>query len=221
MNFQVKAKSIFQDTAQPSSLQKANKLTLAEIEKIPKNPRNMIPLYENIEQKYIFIKEELTKEKYDKQQLMNEIELLSENMKNFKKKYNSINESYNNFEDIKESLSNFIKLFFIVLFIIIVVVLILIGIGSFFVIKSQRKYYKLQEEVSFRNIPKVTEKDEKIEVNIQNHNLKNDNRFKPEKSNEDLGNDSNEINGRNEIKRVALKSVDNSSKDKFSEKTKK
>ena len=43
---------IFQDTAQPSSLQKANKLTLAEIEKIPKNPRNMIPLYENIEQKY-------------------------------------------------------------------------------------------------------------------------------------------------------------------------
>ena len=43
---------IFQDTAQPSSLQKANKLTLAEIEKIPKNPRNMIPLCENIEQKY-------------------------------------------------------------------------------------------------------------------------------------------------------------------------
>ena len=43
---------IFQDTAQPSSLQKANKLTLAEIEKIPKNPRNMIPLSENIEQKY-------------------------------------------------------------------------------------------------------------------------------------------------------------------------
>ena len=43
---------IFQDTAQPSSLHKANKLTLSEIEKIPKNPRNMIPLYENIEQKY-------------------------------------------------------------------------------------------------------------------------------------------------------------------------
>ena len=43
---------IFQDTAQPSSLHKANKLTLSEIEKIPKNPRNMIPLHENIEQKY-------------------------------------------------------------------------------------------------------------------------------------------------------------------------
>ena len=175
-------------------------------------------LYENIEQKYIFIKEELTKEKYDKQQLMNEIELLSENMKNFKKKYNSINESYNNFEDIKESLSNFIKLFFIVLFIIIVVVLILIGIGSFFVIKSQRKYYKLQEEISFRNIAKATEKDEKIGINIKNHNFKNDNRFKPEKSNEDLEIDSNEINGGNDIKKVVLKSTDNSSNDKFSEK---
>ena len=189
--------------------------------------RQLNRLYENIEKKYIFIKQELTKEKYDNQQLMNEIELLSENMKNFKKKYYSINESYNNFEDIKESLSNFIKLFFIVLFIIIVVVLTIIGIGSFFVIKSQRKYYKLQEEVSFRNIAKATEKHEKIDVNIKNHNLKNDyrfkqnyNRFKPEKSTEDLENDSNEINARDNIKRVVLKSIDNSSNDKFSEKNK-
>ena len=43
---------IFQNTEQPSSLHKANKLNLTELEKIPKTPRKMIPLYENIEQKY-------------------------------------------------------------------------------------------------------------------------------------------------------------------------
>lgn len=43
---------IFQNTEQPSSLHKANKLNLTELEKIPKAPRKMIPLYENIEQKY-------------------------------------------------------------------------------------------------------------------------------------------------------------------------
>ena len=43
---------IFQNTEQPSSLHKANKLNLTELEKIPITPRKMIPLYENIEQKY-------------------------------------------------------------------------------------------------------------------------------------------------------------------------
>jgi serine palmitoyltransferase len=43
---------IFQNTEQPSSLHKAKKLNLAELESIPKAPREMIPLYENIEQKY-------------------------------------------------------------------------------------------------------------------------------------------------------------------------
>ena len=43
---------IFQNAEQPSSLQKPKKLSLSEIEKIPKNPRKMIPLSENVEEKY-------------------------------------------------------------------------------------------------------------------------------------------------------------------------
>ena len=39
---------IFQNAEQPSSLQKPKKLSLSEIEKIPKNPRKMIPLSENV-----------------------------------------------------------------------------------------------------------------------------------------------------------------------------
>ena len=101
-----------------------------------------------------------------------------------------------------QTLSNY----FFVLFIIIVVVLAIIGFVSFFVIKSQRKYYKLQKEIYNRNIQKITEKDEKINVNIKNH------KFKmaqiQEKSTEDLGNDANEINTKNEIKRVVFQSTD-------------
>ena len=54
-------------------------------------------------------------------------------------------------------------------------------------------------------------------LNIKNHNLKW-NRFKSEKSTEDLGNDANEINAKNEIKRVAFQSTDISSIEKFSKK---
>ena len=43
---------IFQNTEQPSSLHKAKKINLIELENLPKNPREMIPLYENVEQKY-------------------------------------------------------------------------------------------------------------------------------------------------------------------------
>ena len=43
---------IFQNTEQPSSLHKAKKINLLELENLPKNPREMIPLYENVEQKY-------------------------------------------------------------------------------------------------------------------------------------------------------------------------
>ena len=43
---------IFQNTEQPSSLHKAKKINLTELENLPKNPREMIPLYENVEQKY-------------------------------------------------------------------------------------------------------------------------------------------------------------------------
>ena len=43
---------IFQNIEQPSSLQKAKKINLSEINNLPKNPRKMIPLSENVEEKY-------------------------------------------------------------------------------------------------------------------------------------------------------------------------
>ena len=71
---------IFQNTEQPSSLHKPNKLSLSEIEKIPKNPRSMIPLYENVENKYNdkeYIEPEKIKE--------NELNICTYDIHNFEK----------------------------------------------------------------------------------------------------------------------------------------
>ena len=70
---------IFQNTEQPSSLHKANKLNLKELENIPKVPRKMIPLYENIEEKYD--KNEPDPEKIKE----NEINICTYDIHNFEK----------------------------------------------------------------------------------------------------------------------------------------
>ena len=43
---------IFQNTQQPSSISHSQKINLEELENLPKNPREMIPLYEDSEKKY-------------------------------------------------------------------------------------------------------------------------------------------------------------------------
>ena len=70
---------IFQNTEQPSSLNKANKLNLTELENIPKAPRKMLPLYENIEEKYD--KNEPDPEKIKE----NEINICTYDIHNFEK----------------------------------------------------------------------------------------------------------------------------------------
>lgn len=191
---------------------KVENLTLNVILKI--RLRQLSRLYIEIERQYVYITRELTKEKYDNKQITNDIDLINKNMKNFKKEYNSLNESYYKFEEIKEYLSSFIKLFLLVLFIIIVVVFVLIAIGSFFVIKSQKKYYILREEISLSKAQKISEKNEGIDLNEKNNNSKNDNRFDPKGSTGDLQSD---LNGN---KRVIIKPTENSSKEPFSKKKK-
>ena len=71
---------IFQNTEQPSSLHKANKLSLTELEKLPKNPREMILLYENVEQKY-------DEKEYSEPELIkeNDINICTYDIHNFEK----------------------------------------------------------------------------------------------------------------------------------------
>lgn len=102
----------------------------------------------SLEQDISKIKEKIDKKDNDNQTIIEDINSINQDIKYFNHKYNKINQLYNQYENVKESFSNFIKVFFIVLFIIVVIALSLIGIISFFVVKNQRKYYKLQEEVT-------------------------------------------------------------------------
>ena len=102
----------------------------------------------SLEQDISKIKEKIDKKDNDNQTIIEGINSVNQDIKYFNHKYNKINQLYNQYENVKESFSNFIKVFFIVLFIIVVIALSLIGIISFFVVKNQRKYYKLQEEVT-------------------------------------------------------------------------
>lgn len=118
----------------------------------------------NLQQEVSKIEEELNKDKYDSKKIIDDIKSLNKDIKNFDNKYKKLNELYYEFESIKESFSNFFKVFFITLFIVVLIVISLIGIVSFFVIKKQKKYYKLKEEVS---INELKDESKKVDLNMK------------------------------------------------------
>ena len=172
--------------------------------------RELKRLFKQIEEKFINIQEEINKDIYRKEKIINDIGTLNIYMKKFKKKYNRTNQVYYEFEELKSSIAQFLKLFFIILSICVIIVLCIIGISSFFVMKNQRKYYKLKEEVSFSSIQKqiifnsnnINEKnfvdnnsgDKNIsgKISVKN-NFKNNNFVISQKTSEDLKNPSDEI----------------------------
>lgn len=137
-------------------------------------------MYNNIELKVLEMQKELSKENYDSKKIIEEIDLLDENINKFEKKYNKTNSLYYEFEQVKHSFSNFIKLFFIILSISVLIILCIIGIASYFVVKNQRKYYKLKEEISFNSYQKQMNK--KTSINRINEKEI----FNSEKTNEKL-----------------------------------
>jgi len=58
---------IFQNTQQPSSVFHPQKISLEDLEKLPKNPREMIPLNEDLEKKYNDLNSELPEKVNDSQ----------------------------------------------------------------------------------------------------------------------------------------------------------
>jgi len=125
--------------------------------------------------------------KYHKKESISENIIIANNLTDdFEMKYiNSVN-AYKRFEETKQMLGGMIKTFIIVLSIFIFIVLFFIGVGSYFVIKyNQKRYYKLQEEVSIR----IGQSDEK-EKDKSNQENKND--FMVKSTEED-------IEGRNNI----------------------
>lgn len=118
----------------------------------------------NLQQAISKIEEELNKDKYNSQKIIVDIKSLNKDIKNFDGKYKKLNELYLEFESLKEFFSNFFKVFFIILLIVVLIVISLIGIVSFFVIKKQKKYYKLQEEISVNDLKDVSKK---VDLNMK------------------------------------------------------
>ena len=173
--------------------------------------RELKRLFKEIETKFLNIQKEINKDIYRKEKIINDIGALNIYMTKFKKKYNRANQVYFEFEELKSSIAQFLKLFFIILFICVIIVLCIIGISSFFLVKKQRKYYKLKEEVSFSSVQKqiifnsnnINDKnilqnnsgDKNISDNINikmKNNFKNKNFVTSQKTTEDLKDANNE-----------------------------
>ena len=95
------------------------------------------------------INDKLDKKNYDEAQISHDINELFEDVKYYEEKYNSTISAYYRFEKLKKSLSKFFKVFFISLFVGIAIFAIFIFIITIIVIKKQKKYYELKEEVTF------------------------------------------------------------------------
>ena len=138
--------------------------------------------YQNIEAQIGEIQNELNDTNYEREKIIKNINLLDDNMDIFEKKYKTTKFSYFEYEKAKNFIKNFLKIFFICLLVSILVIMAIIAIVSYFVVKNQRRYYKLQEEYTFNtdekelnkktnDINNINEKD--IAQNAQNINSRN------------------------------------------------
>ena len=141
----------------------------------------------NIEKKVTKIKKELNKTEYDNKQIIDDINSVDKDMKQFEHKYNKFNEIYNECERTKDYLGQFLKIFFITLLIVVVIILLLIGIVSLYIIKRQKKYYILQEEITISESKEGKDINKKSDINnydkdinsVKSSTQSNDDSFKP------------------------------------------
>ena len=115
--------------------------------------------YKIVETKFVEIQKELKKTNYEKEKVRNNIKLLDSDIHTFEKKYKATRSLYFEFERTKAYLLHFLKIFFICLFVAVIIIMAIVGIVSFFVVRNQRRYYKLQEEYSFNTDQKELDKD--------------------------------------------------------------
>jgi len=158
--------------------------------------------YQNIEAQIGEIQNELKETKYEREKVIKNIKLLDDNIDIFEKKYNITKKSYFEFEKAKDYILHFFKIFFICLLVSVLIIITIIAIVSYFVVKNQRRYYKLQEEYSVNT-------DEK-ELNKKTNDVNNIN----EKENDQK--DPNIVSRNSKIDIVASNSA--SSKDEIKRK---
>lgn len=78
----------------------------------------------------------------------NEIQNFEKNYKRFKSLFTKFNKTCAYYDNLYKIIHDLLKLFFVALLIVIFIILAFVGIISFYVMRRQRKYYELKEEVS-------------------------------------------------------------------------
>ena len=111
--------------------------------------------YKKIKKSHHKINEELTKIKesinlnnYEQYEVIQQLKKLNSDILKFDHKCNKAIHIYYRSQRTYKIIMTLIKTFFIALLVIIIIVLIIIGIVSVFVVRKQRKYHPLEEEVT-------------------------------------------------------------------------
>ena len=115
--------------------------------------------YKTVETKFGEIQKELNETNYEKEKVRNNIKLLDNDIHTFEIKYKATRSLYFKYEMTKAYLLYFLKMLFICLFVAVIIIMAIIGIVSFFVVRNQRRYYKLQEEYSINTDQKELNKE--------------------------------------------------------------
>ena len=122
--------------------------------------KNLQRRYNNIRASIEKINNILVSNDYDISDVKERLYDLKKDIEKFDKKCNKTFDVFSKSEKIKSIIINLIKVFFLIIVIIIIVVLAIIAIISYFIMKRQKKYQTLQEEVT--NISG-------IEINVGNN----------------------------------------------------
>ena len=157
--------------------------------------------YQNIETQIGEIQNELKETNYEREKVKKNINLLDDNMDIFEKKYNITKKSYFEFEKVKDFIKHFLKIFFICLLVSVLIIMVIIAIVSYFVVKNQRRYYKLQEEYSVNSDEKELNKKTNDVNNINEKDIAQNNRNKNSRNPKIDIVASNSASSKEEIKR--------------------
>ena len=144
--------TIFNKEIKKKFLNTTEKIITTKYNIILKSKYNEIKIkYESIS-KIISILEKLITENnwnQDNENKFNkEIQNFENNCTQFNLLFTSFNKSFAHYKKVYKELKKFLKHFFTILFVIAFIALACIAIISFFVIRSQRRYYQLKEEIS-------------------------------------------------------------------------
>lgn len=135
--------------------------------------RFLVSKHESILNKINNINTTLKNQNKTEEYILNDIYNLNEYIHSYRKACHKMVSLYQSFENLKSTIINLIKIFFLILGILIIIVLIISGIILYYYYKKRRSYTILNEEVSQTNFSNfVDAKNSELErIKVKNDNI--------------------------------------------------